>query len=182
MILILSVLCLILSTAPSSRADGTEPPLPKVISSIPGFNARNVPSNITVTIVFSADMNQSTLTLDNIEALDVETNDLIPGDISYEPESRTLSFTPLGTGDGEGGEGEAPGFPYDTTVQFAVSSDVRDTAGNRLDGDGDGAPSDFAIVFKIEEEPVEPGRFIPWPGIWVIALVLLITALFRSRL
>ena len=81
------------------------------------------------------------------------------------------------TQDGEWKTTGSHGFQYGATLQFIVTSNVTDTRGNRLVGKGLSEPSDFVLMFKIEEKKPksdsDPDGSIPFPQTSVIILVIL---------
>ena len=165
------------SAQASNIGDNT---LPTVVSYSPEMNATNVPHDVTITVVFSEDMNASTLNSSTVVAFNPYDMDFFEGKIGYDNATRTLTFKPTGEVRERGGEAEDSdngGFHYGARIQFMIYSLAKDINGNRLDGQGTGQPSPFILVFTVENAPIVKGSYIPYPSMSFILMVFGIAAL-----
>jgi len=108
----------------------------------------NVPLDTNITATFSEEINQSYLTPATIVVKDDESN-TIDGEISYDPDSRTVTFQP----------GEE--LEYGNLYYVTLSVGILDLAGNGLDGDGDGTfegspTDDYSWSFTAVPDPYKP--------------------------
>ena len=98
---------------------------PQVTSVTPASGATNVSTTVPVTVVFSEDVNATSVTAQSFELRDAGGTQ-VPGSVSYAGTTRTATLQPLAA--------LAHAAVYTATVRGG-SSGVRDTAGNPLPGD-----------------------------------------------
>ena len=128
---------------------------PSVTSTTPGDDEINVPLDTNITATFSEVINQTHLTSGTIGVLDDDSND-IDGEISYDNDSRTVTFQP------------SEELEFEKVYYVTLTTGIRDLSGNGLDGDGDGifegSPTDdYSWSFTAVPDPYEPPflAFIP---------------------
>ncbi len=121
---------------------------PQVTFVTPVNDDINVPLDTNITATFSENMNETYLTAATFVVLDDDTN-AIEGEISYDSDSRTVTFDP------------SEELEFEGVYQATLTTGIPDLAGNGLDGDGDGAfegspTDDYSWSFTAIPDPYEP--------------------------
>ncbi|MEE9116949.1 MAG: Ig-like domain-containing protein, partial [Thermoplasmata archaeon] len=128
---------------------------PEVVFTFPADTEVDVPVSSVIRVIFDDDMDVSTLTGQNVSLRDDSGSEQVVN-ISYLTINRTLLIEPVWELD------------FSTDYQISVSSMVRDTGGNLLDGNGDGVGSglvseNFSLRFKTAPDAVPPSLSIIYP-------------------
>ena len=121
---------------------------PTVTFVTPMDNDINVPRDTNITATFSEEINETYLTAATFIVVDDDTN-TIDGEISYDPDSRTVTFQPYEE------------LEYGRVYYVTLTTGIPDIAGNGLDGDGDGTfegspTDDYGWSFTTIPDPYEP--------------------------
>lgn len=95
-------------------------PAPQLIAWSPDADATGVPTSTTITATFDVELDESTLTAANVSLLKLPGETDVPGTLSYDAASRTVSFTPSSRLDVE------------TTYQLIVGTGVTSAPGAQL--------------------------------------------------
>jgi hypothetical protein len=128
---------------------------PTVVFTFPADTDVDVPVSSVVRVIFDDDMDVSTLTGQNVLLLDDSGSEQVVN-ISYLTVNRTMLIEPVW------------GMNFSSDYQVFISSTVRDTGGNFLDGNGDGTGSgtssdNYSWSFKTAADAVPPSLSITYP-------------------
>lgn len=128
---------------------------PKVVFTFPADTEDYIPPSSVIRVIFDDDMDVSTLTSQNLLLWDDSGSEQVIN-ISYLTVNRTMLIEPI------------LGLNFSTDYQVSVSSMVRDTGGNLLDGNGDGVGSgtfsdNYSWSFKTAPDAVPPSLSIIYP-------------------
>jgi outer membrane protein assembly factor BamB len=132
-------ICIMTSDNGRIYAFGLDTVLPKIISSTPEDNDVDIDMYDNISVKFDEDMDKSLLTNANINLKDSGQNN-VPGEITSDMNIDTIYFDP-----------DQP-LKKDETYTFTITSDIKDSHGNNLDGNGNGVVDgsgvdDFVISF-----------------------------------
>jgi methionine-rich copper-binding protein CopC len=110
---------------------------PTVTSTNPVAGATGVPRNTTVQITFSEALDPNTVNATNITMRATASGTAVPGGVTYNPGTRTATFTPTSP------------LSLNTGYTVTVSSAVKDAAGNTM-------PESFSFAFGTVADTTPP--------------------------
>jgi hypothetical protein len=128
---------------------------PTVVFTFPADTEADIPVSSVVRVIFDDDMDVSTLTSQNVTLWEDPGSEQVVN-ISYLTVNRTMLIEPMW------------GLNFSTDYQVSVSSMVRDTGGNLLDGNEDGTGSgtfldNYSWSFRTAPDAVPPSLSIIYP-------------------
>jgi parallel beta-helix repeat protein len=132
-----------------------DPIPPTVVFTYPSPGQQDIPLRSVVRAIFDDDMDNQTLNSSTVLLKDHQ-DVLVDTDIFYYQNNNTLLLVPTN------------GLDFDTTYLVVISSKVRDTSQNTLDGNGDGTGSgtpidDFSWNFTSIPDTIPPTLEILYP-------------------
>ncbi len=128
---------------------------PKVVFTFPADTEVDVPVSSVIRVIFDDDMNVSTFTSQNLLLWDDLGSEQVIN-VSYMTVNRTMLMEPVW------------GLNFSTDYRVFISSMVKDTGGNLLDGNGDGVGSgtssdNYSWSFRTAPDGLPPSLSIIYP-------------------